>query len=70
MQPNQISEKFSKQRGQIFRLRCLNGRFRELWSDYIDILEALESQCSTKKDSDALMDLKTSLEQDIEEILN
>jgi hypothetical protein len=70
MRPNQISAEFSKHRGQIFRLRVLNSRFRSLWSDYIDILEELESQCSTKKGRDALRDLKISLEQEIEEILN
>jgi hypothetical protein len=70
MRPNHINAEFSKHRSQIFRLRVLNSQFRGLWSDYIDILEELESQYSTKKGRDVLMDLKVSLEQEIEEILN
>jgi hypothetical protein len=70
MRPNHNNAEFSKHRSQIFRLRVLNSRFRGLWSDYIDILEELESQCSTKKGRDALRDLKISLEQEIEEILS
>ncbi len=64
MRSNQISNRFESdvKMQKLRELRLSNHRFRELWEDYCEVLQALEP-------FDELHRLRTDLEQEIEKEL-